>query len=75
MHEDDLNVAVFDGEGIELDEVIREEILLALPAAVLCRESCKGLCPICGVDRNLNDCQCESREVDSRWQKLKELQR
>ena len=74
LHEDDLNLAVFDGEGIELDDVVREEILLAVPAAVLCHEDCKGLCPICGVDRNLNDCQCESNEVDSRWQKLKELQ-
>ena len=74
LHEDDLNLAVFDGEGIELDDLVREEILLAVPAAVLCREDCKGLCPICGVDRNLNDCHCESNEVDSRWQKLKELQ-
>jgi len=74
LHEDDLNLAVFDGEGIELDDLVREEFLLAVPAAVLCREDCKGLCPICGVDKNLNDCQCESNEVDSRWQKLKELQ-
>jgi uncharacterized protein len=74
LHEDDLNLAVFDGEGIELDDLVREEILLAVPAVVLCREDCKGLCPICGVDRNLNDCQCEGNEVDSRWQKLKELQ-
>jgi uncharacterized protein len=74
LHEDDLNLAVFDGEGIELDNVVREEILLAVPATVLCREGCKGLCPTCGVDRNLSECQCESNEVDSRWQKLKELQ-
>lgn len=74
LHEDDLNVAVFDGEGVELDDLVREEILLAVPAAVLCREGCKGLCPICGVDRNLKDCQCEGNEVDSRWEKLKELQ-
>jgi uncharacterized protein len=74
LHEDDLNVAVFDGEGIELDDVVRQEILLAVPANVLCREDCKGLCPICRVDRNLKDCQCESSEIDSRWQKLKELQ-
>jgi len=71
---EDLNVSVFDGEGIELDELVREELLLAVPVNVLCREDCKGLCPICGIDRNLNACQCEVDEVDSRWQKLKELQ-
>jgi uncharacterized protein len=72
--EEDLNLAVFDGEAIELDELVREEILLALPANVLCREDCRGLCPSCGIDRNLSPCQCETKEIDSRWQKLKELQ-
>jgi uncharacterized protein len=70
---EDLNISVFDGEGIELDDLVREELLLAVPVNVLCREDCKGLCPTCGIDRNLSNCQCESNEVDSRWQKLKEL--
>lgn len=74
LQAEDLNVAVFDGEGIELDDLVREELLLALPANVLCREDCRGLCPTCGIDRNLSDCQCESEEGDSRWQALKELQ-
>jgi uncharacterized protein len=77
LHElkpEDLNLTVFDGEAIELDELVREELLLAVPDNVLCSEDCKGLCPGCGVDRNLNECQCENEEIDSRWQKLKELQ-
>jgi uncharacterized protein len=74
LQAEDLDLAVFDGEAIELDELVREEILLALPANVLCREDCQGLCPNCGIDRNLGRCQCETKEVDSRWQKLKELQ-
>jgi len=74
LQEEDLNVAVFDGEGIELDDLAREEILLAVPANVLCREDCRGLCPTCGTNRNQSDCQCETNEVDSRWQKLKGLQ-
>ena len=74
LQAEDLNIAVFDGEGIELDDLVREELLLALPVNVLCREDCKGLCPVCGSDRNLRDCQCENDGVDSRWQKLKELQ-
>jgi uncharacterized protein len=71
---EDLNVAVFDGEAIDLDDLVREELLLAMPANVLCRENCLGLCPVCGNDRNMRECQCGDQEVDSRWQKLKELQ-
>ena len=74
LQEEDLNVAVFDGEGIELDDLVREELLLAVPVNVLCREDCKGLCPSCGIDRNVNNCQCESNDGDARWEKLKELQ-
>jgi uncharacterized protein len=74
LQAEDLNISVFDGEGIELDDLVREELLLAVPVNVLCREDCQGLCPICGTDRNLNPCQCEVDEIDSRWQKLKELQ-
>ena len=74
LQEEDLNIAVFDGEGVELDDLVREELLLAVPVNVLCREDCKGLCPTCGIDRNVSNCQCVSDEVDSRWQALKELQ-
>ena len=75
MTPDDLRVmAVFDGEGIELDDLVREELLLSVPVNVLCREDCRGLCPACGIDRNLSECQCQTDEVDSRWAKLKELQ-
>ncbi len=69
----DLNLAVFDGEAIELDDLVREEILLAVPAHVLCREDCKGLCPVCGIDRNQRGCQCEKKANDSRWQGLENL--
>ena len=74
LREDDLNLAAFDGEGIELDDVVREEIILALPGHVLCDETCKGLCPACGADRNAGSCDCTSKQIDSRWEKLKDLQ-
>ena len=73
LSEEDLNLAVFDGEAIELDDVVREEILLAMPGHVLCREDCQGLCPVCGIDRNHGSCQCESTEIDSRWEGLENL--
>jgi uncharacterized protein len=70
---EDLNLALFDGEGIGLDQLVREEILLATPAQIFCRDDCKGLCAVCGGDRNVSDCACESASVDSRWEKLKDL--
>ena len=73
LHEEDLNLAVFDGESIELDDLIREEILLRVPNHVLCRDDCKGLCPRCGIDLNANDCDCQSKETDVRWDALKDL--
>ena len=74
LSEDDLNLAAFDGEAIELDDLVREEIILALPGHVLCDETCKGLCPACGADRNAGSCDCTSKQIDSRWEKLKDLQ-
>lgn len=73
LSEEDLNLAVFDGETIEVDDLVRQEILLAMPGHILCREDCKGLCPVCGIDRNVNSCKCETREINSRWQGLKNL--
>ena len=73
LTEDDLNLSVFDGDAVELDEVVREEILLAVPAQVLCGEDCRGLCPACGADRNLRPCACKTEETDSRWKALENL--
>ena len=73
LREEDLNLAVFDGEGIELEDLVKEEILLGVPGHVLCAEECKGLCPSCGLDRNFANCDCEAEQIDSRWDKLKEL--
>jgi DUF177 domain-containing protein len=73
LTEEDLDITVFDGEIIDIDELVTEELLLAVPAHVLCKDSCKGICPVCGADRNLAECGCETREVDPRWTGLKEL--
>ena len=71
LREEDLSLSVFDGETIDVDELVREQLLLALPARALCNEECKGLCPRCGADRNLKQCGCEDREIDPRWAGLK----
>lgn len=73
LKEDDLSLSVYDGATIDVDELVREQLLLALPTRALCTEECKGLCPVCGADRNADACDCETKEVDPRWAGLKAM--
>ncbi len=73
LNSQDLEVSIFEGDKIDLREVAREQILLAVPTQILCKEDCKGLCQKCRANRNLIDCNCEEKEIDPRWAKLKEL--
>jgi uncharacterized protein len=73
LHGDDLEVATFDGEKIDLTELGREQILLNLPTQPFCRADCRGLCPKCGANLNLAACSCETEEIDPRWSALKNL--
>ncbi len=68
-----LDVSIFEGNKIDLAEVAREQILLALPAQVLCKDDCKGLCTECGANKNLKSCKCDESSVDSRWSALDKL--
>lgn len=73
LSEEEMSVSVFDGESIDVDEIVKEQILLALPARTLCQEECKGICPECGIDLNTGQCNCTPNEVDPRWAALKDL--
>jgi uncharacterized protein len=64
----------YEGESLELNDVLREQVLLALPMQRVCREDCKGICPACGKNRNQNECNCQASTSDDRWQALKQLQ-
>ncbi len=69
----DLAANEFEGNSIDLNEVIREQILLDAPQQLFCRKDCKGLCQKCGANLNLIDCKCEKTELDPRWAALKDL--
>ena len=58
---------------LELDEVVISDIILHYPQKFLCSEDCKGLCPVCGKNRNEGDCGCERQNVDPRLEILKQL--
>lgn len=70
---EDLDVAVLTSPELDLNELAREQILLALPEQVFCKEDCQGLCPRCGGNRNLIDCNCADDEVDPRWAALRNM--
>jgi uncharacterized protein len=57
--EDDLDLFGYDGEVIDLEPLVREQFVLAVPYSPLCSEDCRGLCPQCGTNRNLSSCTCE----------------
>jgi uncharacterized protein len=63
----------YEGEGLELNDVLREQILLALPMQRVCRDDCKGICPACGQNRNQKECQCRTATTDDRWAALRQL--
>ena len=70
-------IGYYEGDGLLLEDVLREQILLALPAKTLCREDCQGLCPECGrnrnPDRNSDPCDCVTTYSDPRWASLSEI--
>jgi uncharacterized protein len=63
----------YTGEEIELGEMLREHILLAAPMQPLCREECRGLCPVCGQDLNVRRCDCREEQIQSPFAVLKKL--
>ena len=73
LTEAEMSVAVFDGKAIDVDEIVKEQVVLAVPTRMLCREECKGLCPECGIDKNTGDCKCVTDNIDPRWAALKNL--
>ncbi|HTN53991.1 MAG TPA: DUF177 domain-containing protein [Anaeromyxobacter sp.] len=63
----------YAGKVIELDPILREQLLLALPAYPVCKDDCKGLCPICGANLNDRECGCDRHVPDPRWAGLKNV--
>ena len=73
LDEEELDYDFFDGEAIEVDQLIAEQIFLALPYKVLCSENCLGLCPRCGANLNDEPCKCKQTPDDSPFSKLKAI--
>lgn len=72
-NEDDDRFIEIHDEKLDLDELMREDILLELPTRFLCREDCKGICPVCGKNLNDGPCGCDPQITDARFDMLKNL--
>ena len=65
--------ALPDRGDLDLSQALREQLTLAVPRFVLCREDCRGLCPTCGTNLNESTCDCVVEEVDDRWAALRRI--
>lgn len=70
LEEEDLGVLTLTEETFDTDPILFEQLQLNIPMKPLCRLECKGLCPICGADRNEEECSCTDQTTDPRWQVL-----
>ena len=66
-------VSYYQGDGLLLEDVLREQVLLAVPLKAVCREDCKGLCSHCGQNLNQGQCNCAGALEDPRWEALKDI--
>jgi uncharacterized protein len=71
LKKEEMDIYYFEGEEIDIDPYIFEEIMLNLPVKALCAESCKGICPSCGKNLNIEDCRCEKIGPTVLTEKLK----
>jgi uncharacterized protein len=70
---EELDTDFYRGEELDLLGVLKEQIMLVMPMKPLCCESCKGICPVCGTDLNVDTCACSLKKVDPRFEGLKKL--
>lgn len=72
IEELEAEVGFYEGSGLELDDILREQVLLALPMQRVCHQDCQGICPQCGANRNECTCSCSADSHDDRWSALRQ---
>jgi len=73
IDEGEAEMGFYELPGLQLEDIVREQVLLQLPMQRVCSENCRGICPICGVNRNETECACQPHPGDDRWMALKDL--
>lgn len=75
ISEAETEIGYYQGEGMELADSLREQVLLAVPIKFVCSEGCKGICASCGKNLNEGACGCAQKVSDPRWEALKDLRK
>ncbi|MEW6715606.1 MAG: DUF177 domain-containing protein [Nitrospirota bacterium] len=70
---EEIDSGFYSGDEINIEDLIREQLLLAVPMKPLCKPDCRGICPKCGKDLNDGPCGCKEDEIDSRLMPLKKI--
>lgn len=73
LKDDEMDTGYYEGEELDLKELLKEQLMLNVQMKPLCDEACKGLCPKCGADLNIETCGCITKEIDPRLEALKNL--
>jgi len=73
MDRDEPEASAMSDFILDVSELIRQQLLVNVPMAAICREGCRGICPVCGQNLNEETCTCAAQPVDSRWAKLADL--
>lgn len=75
LEEEDTRTAFFTGTKLAIGDILREQVLLALPMKALCRVDCKGLCPTCGTNLNIGVCSCPKEQFSPHMDVLLEIKK
>ncbi len=73
LGENDVAFSFYKGNEVDLNEIVREMILLEMPVRHLCSEDCKGLCAKCGQNLNFGNCDCDKKKIDPRLAVLQNI--
>jgi uncharacterized protein len=73
IDEGEAEIGFYEDGGIELEDILREQVLLTLPMQRVCNEACKGICPVCGTNRNDTTCDCKTENTAHRLGALRDL--
>jgi uncharacterized protein len=62
----ELDIGFYSNDELDINEIVKEQVLLSVPMKPLCSNECQGLCPVCGKDLNEGACNCRKEEMDPR---------
>ena len=73
LHKGDMDIDHYAGDEVELNNIFREQVILSMPMHPVCKRDCRGLCPKCGQNLNITNCECRDEEELSPFSVIKKL--